>query len=155
MTSGQKAIMALDIERYEAEEARKRQEATQFSAVVERIPPPSEPGKARDKAAAAVGVNPRYVSDAKKLERESPALLERVKTGELSLPAAKAQARDDAPAVPAGRFCAQALIRPAVGLILAPSFRKYFAQHLRPTLGNRKQRACCPGRTTTPLLPVL
>lgn len=43
--------MALEIERYEAEEARKRQGTR--TDIVELIPP-SESGKARDKAAAGV-----------------------------------------------------------------------------------------------------
>jgi len=39
--------------------------------VVERIPPPiDDAGKSRDKAAALVGVNPRYVSDAEMLKKE-------------------------------------------------------------------------------------
>ncbi|MCA9259660.1 MAG: ParB N-terminal domain-containing protein [Planctomycetales bacterium] len=45
--------------------------------------------KARDKAAAVVGVNPRYVSDAKRVKEKDPALFERVKAGEVTLPQAK------------------------------------------------------------------
>jgi len=40
--------------------------------VVEKIPPREEKGKSRDLAAAATGVNPRYVSDAKRIEQEAP-----------------------------------------------------------------------------------
>jgi hypothetical protein len=36
------------------------------------VPPPVEAAKARDQAAAAVGVSPRYVSDAKRVKAKSP-----------------------------------------------------------------------------------
>lgn len=52
-------------------EAKKRQLAglkKGESPVVELIPQREDVGRARDKAAAAVGVSPRYVQDAKKLE---------------------------------------------------------------------------------------
>ena len=56
--------------------------------VVAIVPQREESAKARDQAAAAVGVSPRYVSDAKRLKAESPDLAEKVKSGELSLPKA-------------------------------------------------------------------
>lgn len=67
MSPAQKAEMALGIEEYEAAEAKKRQQMGK-----ERIPDPIEIGQARDKAATVVGVNPRYVSDAKRLKQEAP-----------------------------------------------------------------------------------
>jgi ParB family chromosome partitioning protein len=112
LTAGQKAVLALDIERLEAERAKDRQKEhggtapgrpantggnnstsegkardNQHTSPVERIPQ-ADTGKARDKAAAAVGVNPRYVSDAKALKEEAPELLERVKEGEITIPGA-------------------------------------------------------------------
>jgi hypothetical protein len=39
-----------------------------------------ERGQARDKAAAATGVNPRYIQDAKKIKEESPETFEKMKT---------------------------------------------------------------------------
>ena len=45
--------------------------------------------KSRAKAAKAVGVAPSYVSDAKTIAIKSPAMAERVKTGEITIPKAK------------------------------------------------------------------
>jgi hypothetical protein len=42
---------------------------------------PLETGKSRDQAAAIVGVNRQYVSDAKKLKEEAPEVFEQVKAG--------------------------------------------------------------------------
>jgi hypothetical protein len=55
----------------------------------------SEKGKAPDKAAAMVGVNPHYVTDAKNIEQDAPEILEQVKHGKLNIPQAKKM-----PAVP-------------------------------------------------------
>lgn len=62
----------------EADRAKKRMEQGRPKEGVERIP--QDTGKARDFAAAAVGVNPRYVSDAKALKDEAPELLHRLTT---------------------------------------------------------------------------
>lgn len=91
MTAGQKAIMALDIERYEAEEARKRQGTR---SDIQEIIPESQKGQARDKAAAQVGVNPHYVSDAKRLQSEAPDLLEKVRAGESNIVQAKRELKE-------------------------------------------------------------
>lgn len=93
LTEGQKAALALDILPYLEDDARKRQGAR--NDIQEKFPE-SDAGQARDKAAKLVGTNPRYVSDAKKLAKEAPQLFEKVKAGEISLPAAKLQARDEA-----------------------------------------------------------
>jgi ParB-like chromosome segregation protein Spo0J len=102
MTAGQKAAMALEIEAYEAAEAKKR-----MLAGVKVHPPANLPegvnphhrlkgdnelrGESREKAAAATGASARNVQEAKKLAKEAPDLLEKVKTGELSIHAAKRQ----------------------------------------------------------------
>ncbi len=59
----------------------------------QRFDTPGE-GKARatEEAAAAVGTNRQYVSDAKRIAEDAPELLEKVRQGELSLPKAKALA---------------------------------------------------------------
>ena len=93
LTDGQKAVLALDLLPLLEEQARERQGAR--NDIVE-IVPQSQQGKSRDQAAVMVGTNARYVSDAKKLKAEAPELLEKVRAGEISLPAAKAQARDNA-----------------------------------------------------------
>jgi hypothetical protein len=46
-------------------------------------------GKAAEKAAAAVKTNKQYVKAAKKLEKEAPELLEKVRSGEMNIPQAK------------------------------------------------------------------
>lgn len=48
----------------------------------------SRPEEAREKAAERAGVNPRYVSDAKRIREKDEALFDQVKTGEISLPEA-------------------------------------------------------------------
>lgn len=52
----------------------------------------SDSGEAREKAAAAVGVNPRYVSDVKNIERNAPELIAKIESGEMTIPQAKQKA---------------------------------------------------------------
>ena len=77
---------------YEAEAAKRKAKLSGTRANAGEVPA-ILPGRAaiadaRDQAAAAVGVSPRYISDAKRLKAESPELAEKVKAGELSLPKA-------------------------------------------------------------------
>lgn len=65
-------------------EAQKRNEPD-----VEKIPPLVNEGKARDKAAAATGANPRYVSEAKRIKAESPEVFEQVLSGDVTIAQAK------------------------------------------------------------------
>jgi hypothetical protein len=44
---------------------------------------------AAEQAAAMVGANPHYVTDAKKIEQDAPEILDQVKQGKLSIPQAK------------------------------------------------------------------
>ena len=53
------------------------------------ILPDHQRGQARDKAAEMVGASPRYVLDAKQIERDAPEILDHVKQGKLSIPQAK------------------------------------------------------------------
>lgn len=95
LTSGQKAVLALEVEPFYAEEAKERQLSTlkQNQTDVEKFPHrESEKGKARDKAAKATGTNGRYVSDVKRLKRDAPKVFEQIKSGELSVPEAKKKA---------------------------------------------------------------
>lgn len=122
LTSGQRAIVALDIEQMLATEAKQRQRAAggdrgnqhttkpkpvaavepkakTSAAVVERIPQAPKPSpkptedKARTQAAKLLGVNDRYVQDAKKIQQQAPELLEKVKAGELTLPQARMEVK--------------------------------------------------------------
>jgi len=97
LTSGQKAALAVELEPFFAAEAKERQVATQLQGKSKDGEPVfgegknslTEKGQARDQAAAAVGANGRYVSDAKRLKREAPQVFEQVKSGEISIPEAK------------------------------------------------------------------
>ena len=70
------AALALRVLPLLEEQAKARQGAR--NDIQERIPE-CQQSQARDHAARLVGTNPRYVSDAKKLEREAPALFEQVR----------------------------------------------------------------------------
>ena len=116
LSSSQLAVIALDVERMLAVEAKERQRQAGEKAGAQRANAPrNEDGtftkvpqlvgepwtddevpmpKAREnetgrQAAASVGTNHQYVSDAKRLEVEAPDLLAQVKAGELSIPKAK------------------------------------------------------------------
>lgn len=83
LTPGQRAAIAAEsLHLFEAEAKERRHRDK------ERIPDP-ELGQARDHAAAAFNVNPRYVQDAKRLRDDAPAVFERVKAGEVSIPEAR------------------------------------------------------------------
>jgi N6-adenosine-specific RNA methylase IME4 len=92
LTSSQLAVVALDIEKYLAEEAKQRQLATLKRGGTGPDPQifaDREMGEAREQAAAIVGTNRQYVSDAKKIEKEAPELLSKVRAGEITIPEAK------------------------------------------------------------------
>lgn len=63
LTASERAFVALEIEKYEATQAKKRQAA---KGEVLALMPEVEKGKARDQAAAKVGVSGRSVDDAEK-----------------------------------------------------------------------------------------
>lgn len=86
LDAGQRAMIAVEAEKLFAIEAKQRQQMGK-----ERIPDPRQAGQARDKAAAACDVNPRYVQDAKTVAAKSPEAATKVASGELSLPAAMRQ----------------------------------------------------------------
>lgn len=76
---------AADAKRRQAEQAKRNQPQAQK---VEKLPP-IEKSKAREEAAKSVGVNDRYVSDAKKVKTEAPEVFERLKAGKITLQDAK------------------------------------------------------------------
>ena len=94
LTDAQKAVLALDILPHMEDRAKERQLATlKQNAVPERIP--ERDGDARDQAAKMVGTNPRYVSDAKRIAKEAPELVEKMRSGQLTVPAAMRQLKDN------------------------------------------------------------
>ena len=86
LTPSQRAAMAVQLLPELEKEADERMKAGGHP--VEKVPEGNS-GRARDKAARLCGVNPRYVSDAKKLKADSPERFAKVLSGELSLSDAK------------------------------------------------------------------
>lgn len=78
----------LEYEQAEAKERIRNAQQVRHGVTVEKIPQ-IEQGKARDKVAEALGVNPRYIQDAKKIKEESPETFEKLKSGETTLQQAK------------------------------------------------------------------
>ncbi len=109
LDKSQLAVIALDIEKIEAERAKERQGArTDISAKVHE----SSDGRSDQKAGESVGVSGRYVSDAKKIQKEAPELIDKIRSGELTISKAKKQVNQkerqerfaDAGALPAEKF---------------------------------------------------
>jgi N6-adenosine-specific RNA methylase IME4 len=98
LSPSQKAVVALAVERVYASEAKQRQRDAGRSfgeghpkQEVRAIVP--EALVARERAAAAIGISPRLVSDAKLVEREAPDLLAEISLGALTIPKAKREIR--------------------------------------------------------------
>lgn len=84
------AVAADSLALYEAEASARKKETEGRPKKGEEKPVEKIPqDKARDKAAKAAGVNPRYVQDAKKIKEQSPETFEKLKAGEKSLQEAK------------------------------------------------------------------
>lgn len=97
LTSGQKAFVALEVERMLAEEAKKRQGAR--TDLESTFPKSLGNVDSRDKessrlAARIANTNHQYVTDAKKIQREAPELKEAVMAGTMTLPQAKHQLKE-------------------------------------------------------------
>jgi hypothetical protein len=90
LTASQKSIVAANAKPLYAAEAkeRQRQAGGDHEEPLREIIPQADKGRARDKAAAAVGVNPRYVDQAEYVIKNAPELAEQVKAGEVTLPQA-------------------------------------------------------------------
>jgi len=98
MNKGSLAAVAAELEPHFAADAKRRQqnagkEHGRGQKVPEKVPEPIESkkgdGDARKAAAVSVGVNDRYVSDAKKVKAEAPEVFERLKAGKITLQDAK------------------------------------------------------------------
>ena len=87
------AAVAAELEPHFAADAKRRQKQHGGTApgkpktLVEKVPQVSS--KAREEAAKSVGVNDRYVSDAKKVKTEAPEVFQRLKAGKITLQDAK------------------------------------------------------------------
>lgn len=93
LSSGQKAVIALEVERQLAVEAKERQRGGQGGVLLSQRIEQATEGKATQQAAALTGTNRQYVSDAKRIERDAPEVLERVRNGSLTIPEAKRLSR--------------------------------------------------------------
>lgn len=88
LTASQLAFVALDIERVEAELAKERMRSgggDKKSGTAQMPDPIIGQGEAREKAAKAVGASARYVSDAKKIERDFPELAKEIRSGKKNI----------------------------------------------------------------------
>lgn len=94
LTSSQRAAISLDVLPMLEEEAKERQGAQSHFAHVKEEIPEDEKGQARDQAADLFQTNPRYVQDAKRLQEQAPDLLDRVRSGEQSIPQAKRELKE-------------------------------------------------------------
>jgi hypothetical protein len=110
LNGSQKAVVALEIEKWYAIEAQERKSALiaasnqrrallvdeQQDSLVEIVPPmetapaaEETPEKSRERAGKQVGVSGRYVQEAKSLAEKAPELMADVKSGKLTLSKAK------------------------------------------------------------------
>ena len=84
------AAVAAELEPHFAEDAKRRQvRKPKAESVVEKVPQQTAASKAREEAAKSVGVNDRYVQDAKKVKADAPEIFERLKAGKITLQDAK------------------------------------------------------------------
>jgi hypothetical protein len=89
MNKGALAAVAAELEPHFAADAKRRQiRKPKSGSVQEKVPEQKRP-QAREEAAKSVGVNDRYVSDAKKVKKEAPDVFERLKAGKITLQDAK------------------------------------------------------------------
>jgi hypothetical protein len=86
LTPSQKGPLGEELEKQLAIEAKKRQRLN--NANREKIPY-SEKGKASERAAEMLGINPHYITDTKTIEQHAPEILDHVKQGKLTIPQAQ------------------------------------------------------------------
>lgn len=99
LTASQKGMVAAELKPHFAAEAKDRQIASQNNnrgRSVRATLPEQQAGCSRDKAAAAVGVSARYVSDAEAIKKYDPELAAEVKAGTLTISRAKQKIKKDA-----------------------------------------------------------
>jgi len=90
LNSSQRAIAALEVERIYGERAKEKQ--GQRTDILEIIPK-SEPVHAAKEAAKITGTNPRYITDAKRIQEEAPEMIPAIMAGETNIPQVMRQLR--------------------------------------------------------------
>lgn len=99
LTESQKAALAVELEEWFTVEAKERQKAGLMRGSEKPVVatwPEREHARARDQAAAVVGVGGRTVSRAKAVKHAAPELFAKVQSGELTATAALRKVRRDA-----------------------------------------------------------
>ena len=94
LTSSQLAFVGVDILPHLEAEAKQRQETGNNQHSLRELIPQGSTGKSADQAADVVGSNGRYVSDAKKLQAEAPALAAQVRAGVKTITQAKRELKE-------------------------------------------------------------
>lgn len=96
LTSSQRAVIALEVERQLGEEAAEnlrrssgRPTDNKPFQIFEKVLPATQPIHAAEQAAQLLSTNRQYVSDAKRIAQEAPDLLEQVRAGEMTIPEVK------------------------------------------------------------------
>lgn len=93
LTSSQKAMIALEVEKQLAIEAKERQGTRTDLTLDKNL---YNVGKASEQAASVVGTNRTYVTDAKRIVEQAPELKAAVLNGSLTIPEAKRQLKEQA-----------------------------------------------------------
>lgn len=105
LNKSQSAMIATEFKPLLEEEAKKRQGIR--NDIVELIPP-SEQGKARDKAGKLFNVSGRYVSEAEKIKQEAPQYVEPILNGEMTITQAKREilmaSKKESPPLPTNKY---------------------------------------------------
>jgi len=123
LTTSQKATLAVALKPMFEGQARERQAAGQErgrqaqKGIVADLPP-TDGAKARDQAAAAVGVSGRIVQDAEYVHTRAPELSEEIKAGRMTVNAAKQEVkkREEEKVKPVMSKKQAAAMKPRVGL---------------------------------------
>jgi N6-adenosine-specific RNA methylase IME4/ParB-like chromosome segregation protein Spo0J len=90
LSSSQKAAIAVDmlpILEQENERQRRLKIGAARSGETGKITDPSQ--RSREQAAEMLGTNPQYVADAKRIKKDAPELLEKIRAGTVNIPEAK------------------------------------------------------------------
>lgn len=91
LTSSQRAVLALEVEKMLAVEAKERQGTR--NDIVQKFEQ-SAAGRASEQAAAITGTNRQYVSDAKKIAEKAPELLNEIRSGAKTITEAKRELKE-------------------------------------------------------------
>lgn len=91
LTSSQKAVVALEVEKHLAQEARQQQ--GRRSDLLQKSAKSLRPLHAAQEAGKLVGTNRQYVIAAKRIKKSAPELLDTVRSGKLTIPEAQQLSR--------------------------------------------------------------